>query len=147
MDVPPASAGCVAFACAHSEIKERCTSCNFESDYKFVMVKSKGGSGDKWTFAKGGIKRKKDQGKPEVAATRELFEEAGVKGFIVEEIGVVEDILFFLVHVTEVFDEYPENGKRQRRWITLDEIKQLNIQGRITKTANNVIMNLIHDRG
>ncbi|NDH26624.1 MAG: NUDIX domain-containing protein, partial [Rhodobacteraceae bacterium] len=64
------------------------------------------------------------------AATRELFEEAGVTGkvkrksyplfFTSNKIGI-EDILYFFVKITAVQENWPEANHRNRVFLTLNE--------------------------
>jgi 8-oxo-dGTP pyrophosphatase MutT (NUDIX family) len=64
------------------------------------------------------------------SAAKEAYEEAGVRGeACAEAIGSYEYtkwngvciVEVFLVHVTELLDEWPEKGERERGWMTVGE--------------------------
>lgn len=66
-----------------------------------------------------------------VAAEREAFEEAGVKGTIVRSIGVFENAdrkhrtSVYILHVTEMLDHWEDKKLmgRRREWFTLEEAR------------------------
>lgn len=83
------------------------------------------------------------------AATRELFEEAGVTGkvkrksyplfFTSNKIGI-EDILYFFVKITAVQENWPEANHRNRVFLTVNEASsRATSQG--TKKIINLLMN------
>ena len=93
----------------------------------FVTSRGRG----RWIFPKG--KRKKGESHKQVCK-REAFEEAGVKGFVIEDApltnvitkstkdGTAEvAVTYYPLYVEEQFDEWPENGKRQRHWALLED--------------------------
>ena len=93
----------------------------------FVTSQGRG----RWIFPKG--KRKKGESHKQVCK-REAFEEAGVKGFVIEDApltnlitkstkdGTAEvAVTYYPLYVEEQCDEWPENGKRQRHWVLLED--------------------------
>ncbi|XDZ64346.1 NUDIX hydrolase [Alphaproteobacteria bacterium LSUCC0396] len=83
------------------------------------------------------------------AATRELFEEAGITGkvkrksypllFTSNKIGI-EDILYFFVKITAVEENWPEANHRNRVFLTVNEASsRATSQG--TKKIINLLMN------
>ena len=93
----------------------------------FVTSQSRG----RWIFPKG--KRKKGESHKQVCK-REAFEEAGVKGFVIEDApltnlitkstkdGFAEvAVTYYPLYVEEQFDQWPENGRRQRHWALLED--------------------------
>ena len=83
------------------------------------------------------------------AATRELFEEAGVTGkvkrksyplfFTSNKVGI-EDILYFFVKITAVQENWPEANHRNRVFLTVNEASsRATSQG--TKKIINLLMN------
>lgn len=83
------------------------------------------------------------------AATRELFEEAGVTGkvkrksyplfFTSNKVGI-EDILYFFVKITAVEENWPEANHRNRVFLTVNEASsRATSQG--TKKIINLLMN------
>ena len=100
------------------------------------------------TLPKGIVKPNEQLAK---AATRELFEEAGVTGkvkwksyplfFTSNKIGI-EDILYFFVKIQHVRQNWPEADLRRRVFLTLDEaLCRATSQG-----ANTIINLLINER-
>lgn len=100
------------------------------------------------TLPKGIVKPNEQLAK---AATRELFEEAGVTGkvkrksyplfFTSNKIGI-EDILYFFVKIQHVRQNWPEADLRRRVFLTLDEaLCRTTSQG-----ANKIINLLINER-
>ncbi|MBO6560830.1 MAG: NUDIX domain-containing protein [Nisaea sp.] len=93
----------------------------------FVTSQTRG----RWILPKG--KRKKDETQTE-ACLREGFEEAGVKGVVLNDFpmtqvitkltssGKVEiPVTYYPFLVTEQFDEWPEKALRQRHWALLED--------------------------
>eukprot|EP01114_Cavostelium_apophysatum_P009235 TRINITY_DN2233_c0_g1_i1.p1 TRINITY_DN2233_c0_g1~~TRINITY_DN2233_c0_g1_i1.p1 ORF type:complete len:140 (+),score=19.61 TRINITY_DN2233_c0_g1_i1:168-587(+) len=78
-----------------------------------------------WTLPKGGVKVKHSE-TLEQAATRESFEEAGVKGSIIGRLADTidengEKTTWFMLSVTSEADLWPEKGKRKRKWVDITE--------------------------
>ena len=84
-----------------------------------------------WIFPKGHIE-------PLVAAAdmgaMEAFEEAGVRGRVdyeplgvwsYEKHGSVYEVEFFALQVQEILDQWPEQRRRRRRWVTLNKASNL----------------------
>ena len=109
---------------------------------KLVMISSSHRNG-KWVLPKGG--NELDESEIETAI-RETWEEAGVKGIIIDELPVVLDsrgkkapvikgefdpkamipkseFHFFELRVLELAMKWPESGQRERRWCTYAEAK------------------------
>lgn len=80
-----------------------------------------------WSFPKGSV----EQGETlSDAAVRETLEEAGLDGCTLgEPLGEFDNtryepprkVIVFLMEVTQVHDQWPEDGERQRCWCDLDE--------------------------
>jgi ADP-ribose pyrophosphatase YjhB (NUDIX family) len=93
----------------------------------FLIVAAKRTQGH-WVFPKGHLKRKKPESL-EHAALRELKEEAGVRGDIIERLGSLEfdsageqvTVDYFLVAVRELTD--PEED-RARQWLDYPAARQ-----------------------
>lgn len=122
-----------------------CVCMNKEKD-KIIMILSLAHSG-RWILPKGGIEL--DEGDDfVVSAVRETWEEAGCEGRILEKLPVVLDsrgkkapllkpgedfdpkklipkseFHFYEMIVDTLSTEWPELGKRQRRWCTYSEAK------------------------
>ncbi|XP_013419477.1 diphosphoinositol polyphosphate phosphohydrolase 2 [Lingula anatina] len=98
-----------------------------ESEEEVLLVTSKK-SPDLWVVPGGGIEPTED---PRVAAERECFEEAGVKGAVKRKLGVFENkdrkhrTYVFVLHVEEMVDHWEEKTSlgRQRKWFSLEEAK------------------------
>jgi diphosphoinositol-polyphosphate diphosphatase len=115
----------------------------FSSNKDQLLLISSSGTPNKWVIPKGGVENDESI---EQSALRETWEEAGVKGHIINILPVIEDMrppknwnkkleqdchgiikhpprteyhLFELI-VNDVCDEYPEK-KRQRKWCRYDE--------------------------
>ncbi|KAL7308227.1 hypothetical protein PS15m_012108 [Mucor circinelloides] len=82
-----------------------------------------------WVLPKGGWEQDETQ---EHAATRETWEEAGIKGTITRQLGVFEERTnkkrhlkahhwIFEMRIDEVAKKFPEKKKRERRWFTFQE--------------------------
>ena len=88
------------------------------------MITSGGKSS--WIIPGGGIEPNESTSE---AALRELYEEAGVKGRIIRELGVFENgerkhrTSVFVVVLEEEFDDWDEKRLRgrQRRWYAIEE--------------------------
>jgi ADP-ribose pyrophosphatase YjhB (NUDIX family) len=79
---------------------------------------------DRWTLPKGGLEPGEE---PEAAASREIAEEAGVRGAMRGCLGVVERephiIAFYLFRFSHDVD-WIENRLRSRRWFDLAEVER-----------------------
>lgn len=84
---------------------------------------------DAWVLPKGGWEQDETQ---QHAATRETWEEAGIKGTITRQLGVFEERTnkkrhlkahhwIFEMRIDEVAKKFPEKKKRERRWFTFQE--------------------------
>ncbi|RCH79283.1 hypothetical protein CU098_005721 [Rhizopus stolonifer] len=94
-----------------------------------VLLISSRKNKDAWVLPKGGWEQDETQ---QHAAQRETWEEAGIKGTIVKQLGVFEELTnkkrrlkahhwIFEMHIEEVVKKFPERKKRERRWFTLHE--------------------------
>ncbi|RMD40706.1 hypothetical protein DV735_g4440, partial [Chaetothyriales sp. CBS 134920] len=103
---------------------------------KVLLIQSSSRSG--WVLPKGGWE--KDEAKASVAAVREAWEEAGIIIRIDKELGHIADARlpsglskkapkaayqFFEAVVTEEKTDWPEKHKRERKWHTFTQAKQL----------------------
>jgi 8-oxo-dGTP pyrophosphatase MutT (NUDIX family) len=94
-------------------------------DGRVCMVTSR--SGRRWVFPKGQI----DPGHtPPESALVEAWEEAGVSGtldpepignYVYEKFGQPHHVIVYRLRVNEVHDAWPEQGFREREWLTIDE--------------------------
>jgi 8-oxo-dGTP pyrophosphatase MutT (NUDIX family) len=94
-------------------------------DGKVCMVTSS--TGRRWVFPKGMIDPGHTAGE---TALNETWEEAGLVGvldaeplgnYVYAKYGGEYHVLVFRMTVTEIRDEWPERGQRQRVWLTPDE--------------------------
>lgn len=95
------------------------------SDGRVCMVTSS--SGRRWVVPKGMIDPGRTAGE---AALIEAWEEAGLVGVLAQEpvgsylydkYGRVHHVTVFLMTVTEVADDWPEQDLRKREWLDADE--------------------------
>lgn len=102
------------------------------ADKKKVLVVESTNRKNHYVLPKGGYEM--DEPTPECAATREAWEEAGIKGKITTDLGVIRDpagkkkdgrkprpptIYYFFEFTVETEEEkWPEMHKRKRRWMT-----------------------------
>lgn len=95
------------------------------SDGRLCMVNSR--SGRRWVFPKGQIDPGHTAGE---TALIEVWEEAGLVGtpdpepvgsYVYEKYGRQHHVLVYLLTVTEALDQWPEQGFRQRLWLSVDE--------------------------
>ncbi|MGI9522139.1 MAG: NUDIX hydrolase [Hyphomicrobiaceae bacterium] len=97
----------------------------------FVTSQTRG----RWILPKGRIKP--DEGQVE-ACHREAFEEAGVRGVVLEEfpstviIGKKTEsglqsvpVTYYPLLVQEQFDDWPEHSKRQRHWALIEDASKV----------------------
>jgi 8-oxo-dGTP pyrophosphatase MutT (NUDIX family) len=84
-------------------------------------------SGRRWVIPKGVIEPGQTAGE---TALQEAWEEAGLGGtlhgepigsYLYEKYGVLHHVTVFLMQVTQEADDWPERGRRQRRWFTAQE--------------------------
>ena len=93
----------------------------------FVTSQGRG----RWILPKGKLKKGESH---KQACKREAFEEAGVKGFLIDDApltnlitkstkdGTIDvAVTYYPLYVEEQFEEWPENGKRQRHWALLED--------------------------
>ena len=81
-------------------------------------------SGRRWVIPKGMIEPGQTAGE---TALQEAWEEAGLAGalhgepvgsYLYEKFGTLHHVTVFLMQVTEVHVEWPENARRQRGWFS-----------------------------
>ena len=110
-----------------------------------------------WIFPKGIIE---DQLSAQQSAGKEAYEEAGIEGQVLDLLlgeytynkwGGTCHVKVFSLHVTKIFDEWPEAGLRSRQWIPLkdaiDIVEKSELQMLLKKFEKNikVIKSLIID--
>ncbi|OAC97675.1 hypothetical protein MUCCIDRAFT_157571 [Mucor lusitanicus CBS 277.49] len=97
-------------------------------NHRVLLISSRKNK-DAWVLPKGGWEQDETQ---EHAATRETWEEAGIKGTITRQLGVFEERTnkkrhlkahhwIFEMQIDEVAKKFPEKKKRERRWFTFQE--------------------------
>lgn len=99
-----------------------------ESEQEILLVSSSKHR-DRWIVPGGGVEPSEA---PDIAAEREVFEEAGVRGKLGRLIGEFENIdkkhrtSVFAFIVTELLEEWEEkrNLGRKREWFSLSEAKE-----------------------
>jgi len=90
---------------------------------------------ERWIFPKGALEGDETPGE---AASREAFEEAGIKGAAlsdfshdVQTVKTKDDgphdllVSYLPLHFEEQFDDWPEKKRRDRHWVTLDEARRI----------------------
>ncbi|XP_019713266.1 diphosphoinositol polyphosphate phosphohydrolase 1 isoform X2 [Hippocampus comes] len=95
-----------------------------------VLLVSSSRHPDKWIVPGGGMEPEEE---PSVAATREVCEEAGVKGTLGRLVGVFENqerkhrTFVYVLIVTEVLEDWEDsvNIGRKREWFKIDDAIQL----------------------
>jgi 8-oxo-dGTP pyrophosphatase MutT (NUDIX family) len=84
-------------------------------------------SGKRWVIPKGNIEPGKPAGE---IALQEAWEEAGLTGvlqhdpvgsYCYEKLGNVHHVIVYLLRVTEVAEAWPEDGLRQRCWLSIEQ--------------------------
>jgi 8-oxo-dGTP pyrophosphatase MutT (NUDIX family) len=84
-------------------------------------------SGRRWVIPKGMIEPGQTAGE---TALQEAWEEAGLAGalhgepvgsYLYEKYGTLHHVTVFLMRVTESCDDWPERGRRERRWFSADD--------------------------
>jgi 8-oxo-dGTP pyrophosphatase MutT (NUDIX family) len=84
-------------------------------------------SGRRWVVPKGNLEPGKSCGE---IALQEAWEEAGLAGvlqpdpigsYLYEKAGITCHVLVFALQVTDVADDWPERGVRERLWLSLGQ--------------------------
>ncbi|KAI9270714.1 NUDIX hydrolase domain-like protein [Phascolomyces articulosus] len=92
---------------------------------RFLLVSSRKKPGA-WVIPKGGWEQDETQ---EHAALRETWEEAGIKGNIIRQIGIFQERnkkgvkahhWIYELEIREVVKKFPEKKKRERRWVSFN---------------------------
>ncbi|XP_042396053.1 nudix hydrolase 17, mitochondrial-like [Zingiber officinale] len=105
-----------------------CIPYKFKIDQALEVLVISSQKGPELMFPKGGWEL--DETLP-AAAAREAFEEAGVTGNFEGELGkwLSEDRdkvhYMFAMRATEVLQQWPEMGRRERKWVTVAEARQV----------------------
>lgn len=104
------------------------------ADRRKVLVMESTNRASHWVLPKGGYET--DEARPEDAACREAWEEAGITGRVTRTLGEIKDprppnavpkgqprslYYFFEFHVEREEERWPEMHKRKRRWLTYEE--------------------------
>ncbi len=97
----------------------------------FVTSQTRG----RWILPKGQLKQQEDQ---VTACHREGFEEAGVKGIVLDSFPMTVvvgkqtarglqsvPVTYYPLLVCEQFDDWPEQKKRQRHWALIDDASKV----------------------
>lgn len=100
-----------------------------ESEEEVLLVSSSRHP-DRWIVPGGGMEPEEE---PNMAATREVCEEAGVKGTLGRLVGVFENrdrkhrTYVYVLIVTEVLDDWEDsvNIGRKREWFTVEDARQV----------------------
>jgi len=110
-----------------------------------------------WIFPKGFIE---DQLTAQQSAEKEAYEEAGIEGQVLDLLlgeytynkwGGTCHVKVFPLHVTKIFDEWPEDDLRKRKWMSLkdagDIVGKSELQVLLKKFEKNIkaIRSLITD--
>ncbi|XP_011001557.1 PREDICTED: nudix hydrolase 18, mitochondrial-like [Populus euphratica] len=100
-----------------------------EDELEVLVISSQKGKG--MLFPKGGWELDETI---KQAASRETYEEAGVKGNVEHQLGhwtfqsrthgTDYDGYLFPLHVKEVLDFWPEKNNRQRKWMSVEEARE-----------------------
>ncbi|KAJ8500629.1 hypothetical protein OPV22_011181 [Ensete ventricosum] len=115
--------GCIPYQ--FKEVDKPCSE-DTEPAIEVLVVSSQ--KGPELMFPKGGWEL--DESMPE-AASREAFEEAGVRGNLECTLGKWsskgDDKIHFMyaLRVTEVLQQWPEMGARERKWVTVEDARQV----------------------
>ncbi|KAF8939791.1 NUDIX hydrolase domain-like protein [Dissophora ornata] len=107
-----------------------------------VMLVASSKHENEWVLPKGGWENDETQ---EEAAARETWEEAGVIGKIVSLLGEYEHknkrtgnpesiFIFFEMEVEKVEERWPEMKKRERRWFSFEDAKNI-VSKKVMKKA------------
>lgn len=104
--------------------------CFKDSNEEEILLITSSRSSSKWVIPGGGIEPQEDPGS---AATREVWEEAGVKGQIVRFLGVFQNnerkhrTAVFELIVEEIADDWEESRVmgRRRHWFSIEEANDL----------------------
>ncbi|CAF3389611.1 unnamed protein product [Rotaria sp. Silwood1] len=142
----------------HDGYRQRaaCICVRSESEDEILLITSRHKSS--WIIPGGGIEQNESTNE---AAHRELFEEAGVKGRIIRDLGVIEDFQrkqrthLFVVYVEHEYDDWEEKISidRQRYWFDLNKAflllnsykqSQLPFFERFILTSSNSIQSIHH---
>lgn len=83
-------------------------------------------NGKEWVFPKGGVELYLTE---RASAAKEVYEEAGVLGNVGKKLGSyrylknkqIQDVTMFAMQYTEDAEDWPEAGKRDRKWFTADK--------------------------
>ncbi|XP_074568399.1 nudix hydrolase 17, mitochondrial-like [Curcuma longa] len=102
--------------------------CSGDTDRAIEVLVISSQKGPELMFPKGGWELDETMA---AAASREAFEEAGVKGNFAGNLGnwLSEDRdkvhYIFAMEVTEVLQQWPEMNSRERKWVSLAEARQV----------------------
>ncbi|THU57798.1 hypothetical protein C4D60_Mb03t07340 [Musa balbisiana] len=114
--------------CIPYKFKEVDEPCSEETEPAIEVLVVSSQKGPELMFPKGGWEL--DESMPE-AASREAFEEAGVRGNFEGTLGhwtsKGDDKIHFMyaLRVTEVLQQWPEMEARERKWVTVEEAREV----------------------
>lgn len=109
---------------------------------KLLIITSR--NGKHWIFPKGIIENEMT---PQDSALSEAYEEAGVRGkvhtkpigkFKYEKWGGICTVQIFLLKVEHIYDSWPEDNFRKRKWVTPVEAKSLVSPAKLRKLLNRI---------
>ena len=127
----------------------------FNNKIRILLITSM--KSKKWIFPKGFIE---NQLTAQQSAEQEAFEEAGIEGQVLDLLlgeyyynkwGGTCHVKVFPMHVTKIFDEWPEDYLRKREWMSIkdafDSIKKSDLKMLLEKFEKNIkiIKSLITD--
>ncbi|CAL9111171.1 unnamed protein product [Musa textilis] len=114
--------------CIPYKLKEVDEPCSEDTEPAIEVLVVSSQKGPELMFPKGGWEL--DESMPE-AASREAFEEAGVRGSFEGTLGKWtskgDDKIHFMyaLRVTEVLQQWPEMDARERKWVTVAEAREV----------------------
>lgn len=134
---------------------------NNRPGHQVLLISSRRNPGQ-LVFPKGGVK----QGElPQDAALRETWEEAGIRGIIVTNLAIPDEIHngvvksavmgdhklprgdWFVMRVTEVAEEWPEKDQRTRKWCSIEDALDCKaVKGR-TRDLISKLADFLKDQG
>ncbi|KXN68771.1 hypothetical protein CONCODRAFT_51362, partial [Conidiobolus coronatus NRRL 28638] len=119
-----------------------------------ICIVSSSKKSNKWVLPKGGVESGE---KKKIAAAREAWEEAGIKGEVGDKLGDwhiytvnseglrAEHYTFYTLKVTKIYDDWPEKDGRRRKWVQADKALELVKWKYMKKAISKFEKNFIKD--